>query len=235
MASSSVWFVYILRCADDSLYIGPTQDLDSPLIKHHDEGSASRFIAAGRPVTLLYSETYRTRDGALQRERQLKGAPSLLQLDGDSVGRLSGSVLFRVLRCAGHADVVRLRVWLVIQVDDHPVQDVLVRLALLMSVVVDAKDAHVFVLERDFVVLGIDLRRIQWSFRCFACRRAFQVDLENANRVIADVLGDVGAARQPPANIAAAKFDPGGLPAQLARGLARWSIYIGDGWIDRAQ
>jgi len=109
-----------------------------------------------------------------QRNPLAPNAPSLLQLDGDSVGRLSGRVLFRVLRCAGHANVVRLRARLVIQIEDYPVQDVLVRLALLMSVVVDAKDAHVVVLERDLVMLGIDLRRIQWSNRCFASRRAFR-------------------------------------------------------------
>jgi len=118
-----------------------------------------------------------------------------------------------VLRGAGGANVVRLRARLVIQVDDYAVQDVLVRLALLMGAVMDSEYAHVFVLELDLVVPGIYRRRIEWSHRCFACRRTFQVDLENTNRVIADVLGDVGAARRPPANIAAAEFDPGGLPA----------------------
>src|SRR5436190_10212219 len=146
------------------------------------------------------------------------GAPSFksLQLDGDSVGRLSRSVLFRVLRGAGGANVVRLRARLVIQVDDYAVQDVFVHLALLMGAVVDAEDAHLFVLELDLVVPGIYRRRIEWSHRCFACGRAFQVDLENANRMIADVLGDVGAARRPPANIAAAEFDAARLVAFLA-------------------
>ena len=71
MASSSVWFVYILRCVDNSVYIGSTKDLTSRLIKH-DHGSASRFTAVRRPVTLAYTESHATRDAAHQRERQLK-------------------------------------------------------------------------------------------------------------------------------------------------------------------
>src|SRR5213593_2600020 len=97
----------------------------------------------------------------------------LLQLDGDSVGRLSRNVLLRVLRGAGYANVVRPRARLVIQVDDYPVQDVLVRLALLMGAVMDSEYAHVFVLELDLVMPGIYRRRIEWSHRCLACRRTF--------------------------------------------------------------
>jgi predicted GIY-YIG superfamily endonuclease len=66
-----VWLVYILRCADDSLYIGETGDLDSRLIRHRD-GIASSFTARRRPVLLAYYETHPNRDAALNRERQLK-------------------------------------------------------------------------------------------------------------------------------------------------------------------
>jgi len=58
MGSSSVWSVYILRCRDDSVYIGSTTDLESRVLKHND-GSASRFTATRRPVTLVYSGTAR--------------------------------------------------------------------------------------------------------------------------------------------------------------------------------
>jgi putative endonuclease len=66
-----MWFVYILRCADNSLYIGETGNLESRLHKHHD-GSACSFTASRRPVILAYSERHSSRDAALQRERQLK-------------------------------------------------------------------------------------------------------------------------------------------------------------------
>lgn len=66
-----MWSVYILRCADASLYIGETSNLESRLRKHH-KGSACSFTANRRPVLLAYSETHTTHDAALKRERQLK-------------------------------------------------------------------------------------------------------------------------------------------------------------------
>ena len=67
-----MWFVYILRCADNTLYIGVTNDLANRLVKHK-EGSASHFTASRRPLKLAYFEAYRSRDEAFERERQLKG------------------------------------------------------------------------------------------------------------------------------------------------------------------
>jgi predicted GIY-YIG superfamily endonuclease len=67
-----VWFVYILRCADNVLYIGETSNLDSRLLKHH-AGSACSFTAHRRPVALVYQETHASHGAALKRERQLKG------------------------------------------------------------------------------------------------------------------------------------------------------------------
>jgi predicted GIY-YIG superfamily endonuclease len=61
--------VYILQCADGSLYIGETGDLASRLVKHHD-GSACAFTAKRRPVTLVYSENHATRAASRERERQ---------------------------------------------------------------------------------------------------------------------------------------------------------------------
>lgn len=63
--------VYILRCADGALYIGETADLPARLRRHVD-GCACAFTASRRPVTLVHSEPYDTRTGAMKRERQLK-------------------------------------------------------------------------------------------------------------------------------------------------------------------
>jgi putative endonuclease len=67
----AVHYVYILRCADNSLYTGETSDLDHRLAKHN-EGTACTFTRARRPVVLVYSETHATREAARARERQLK-------------------------------------------------------------------------------------------------------------------------------------------------------------------
>lgn len=64
-------FVYVLRCADGTLYVGETNDLGLRLAKHQ-EGSASRFTANRRPVTMVYAEEYPDRAHARLRERQIK-------------------------------------------------------------------------------------------------------------------------------------------------------------------
>jgi predicted GIY-YIG superfamily endonuclease len=66
-----VHFVYILRCADDALYVGETSDLALRLQKHQD-GTASRFTVRRRPVVMVYAEEYGSQKQALTRERQLK-------------------------------------------------------------------------------------------------------------------------------------------------------------------
>ncbi|RPI47887.1 MAG: GIY-YIG nuclease family protein [Acidobacteria bacterium] len=66
-----MWFVYILCCADDSLYIGATNDVASRVAKHN-EGTGAAHTAKHRPVRLVYTEGYANRLDCLERERQLK-------------------------------------------------------------------------------------------------------------------------------------------------------------------
>jgi predicted GIY-YIG superfamily endonuclease len=67
-----VSYVYSLRCADGSLYLGETEDVQARFAKHN-EGRASRFTASRRPVALVYMEDYATVEAARVRERQIKG------------------------------------------------------------------------------------------------------------------------------------------------------------------
>jgi putative endonuclease len=64
-------YVYILRCANDSFYVGSAQDLDARL-KAHNEGRGAAYTFKHRPVRLVYSEAFGSEDDALTRERQLK-------------------------------------------------------------------------------------------------------------------------------------------------------------------
>ena len=66
-----VWFVYILRCADGSLYVGETHDVAQRLIQHN-KGRAAAHTSKRRPVHVAYVEERPNREGALVRERQLK-------------------------------------------------------------------------------------------------------------------------------------------------------------------
>lgn len=62
---------YILRCADNKLYVGSTTDIEER-IKRHNAGYVSEFTHLYRPVELVYKEDYDTYQEAFKRERQLK-------------------------------------------------------------------------------------------------------------------------------------------------------------------
>ena len=64
-------FTYILRCADDTLYVGHTENLASREQTHND-GKGAKYTAARRPVRMVYAEEHSSARSAIARERQLK-------------------------------------------------------------------------------------------------------------------------------------------------------------------
>jgi predicted GIY-YIG superfamily endonuclease len=64
--------VYVLRCADNTLYVGHTDDLVARE-KVHNDGLGARYTAKRLPVSVAYSEEHRSIESAISRERQLKG------------------------------------------------------------------------------------------------------------------------------------------------------------------
>ena len=68
----AVWYVYILRCSNNSLYIGETNDV-AQRVADHQRGRGSELTTKFRPVHLVYCEQHPHRAAALKRERQLKG------------------------------------------------------------------------------------------------------------------------------------------------------------------
>jgi len=65
------WFLYILRCQDNSFYTGVTKDLERRF-KMHESGKASRYTRSRRPVEMIYQEAVGTRAEALVRECAVK-------------------------------------------------------------------------------------------------------------------------------------------------------------------
>ena len=65
------WFVYILRCADDTLYTGITKDIERRC-KQHNAAVASKYTRARLPVVLVYQETAASHGDALRRELAIK-------------------------------------------------------------------------------------------------------------------------------------------------------------------
>ena len=67
------WFVYVLRCRDNSLYTGITTDIERRLEEHNsDSPTAAKYTRSRRPVVLVYHESLESRSEALKRESAIK-------------------------------------------------------------------------------------------------------------------------------------------------------------------
>ena len=64
-------YTYILKCKDDSLYTGWTNDLKKR-ITSHNAGNGAKYTKARRPVELVYYEEFQTREEAMKREYAIK-------------------------------------------------------------------------------------------------------------------------------------------------------------------
>lgn len=82
------WFVYILRCADGSLYTGITTDVDRR-VQQHNAGNASRYTRSRLPVRLAYQEPAASRSSALKREWAIK---SMARSEKDLLSRANGII-----------------------------------------------------------------------------------------------------------------------------------------------
>jgi len=72
-ASRSAWFVYLLRCADGTLYTGITTDVERRVAEHNgNHGLGARYTRSRRPVTLAHVEPACSRAEAARREAAIK-------------------------------------------------------------------------------------------------------------------------------------------------------------------
>ena len=68
------WKVYILECADGSLYTGMTSDVERRM-REHSSGRGGRYTRTHLPVRLAYVESVADRKAAVAREREIKRLP----------------------------------------------------------------------------------------------------------------------------------------------------------------
>jgi len=78
--SRTDWQVYILECADGSLYTGIARDLETRLTAHNN-GSGAKYTRGRGPVKLVYQESAADRSTALRREALLKRLPRADKLE----------------------------------------------------------------------------------------------------------------------------------------------------------
>lgn len=67
-----LYFVYILKCADDTLYTGITTELERRIKEHNSSDKGAKYTRMRRPVSLVYSEKYPDRSAASKREYEIK-------------------------------------------------------------------------------------------------------------------------------------------------------------------
>lgn len=66
-----MYYVYILKCRDKTLYTGSTNDLENRL-KAHNTGKGAKYTRGRGPVEIVYQETCPDRSAALKREAKIK-------------------------------------------------------------------------------------------------------------------------------------------------------------------
>ena len=69
-----MWYLYILRCKDGSLYTGITTDVEKRLEAHHS-GKGAKYTRGRAPLELVYQESCGSHSNALKREAEIKKLP----------------------------------------------------------------------------------------------------------------------------------------------------------------
>ena len=125
------YYVYMLRCSDGSYYVGHTyvghtNDLEQRLAAH-ERGAIEGYTLSRRPVELVFSDQFSTRQEAFHRERQIKGwyrakKEALIKGDWDGLvelsNRRSGQAILRQAQDEGGG----LRMKVLVDEDDSKIK-----------------------------------------------------------------------------------------------------------------
>jgi putative endonuclease len=88
------YYVYILKCSDDSYYTGITSNLEKRLAEHNEGTDVNSYVSKRRPVTLVWFSSFSNPETAIAREKQIKGwtkakKEALILNDWDKLTHLS--------------------------------------------------------------------------------------------------------------------------------------------------
>lgn len=67
-----MYYLYLLKCSDDTLYAGITTDLARRVAEHNSSGKGAKYTRGRRPVVLVYSKEYENRSEATKAEREIR-------------------------------------------------------------------------------------------------------------------------------------------------------------------
>jgi len=96
------WYVYLLRCADGTLYCGIARDVQARL-SAHESGAGARYTRGRGPLTILASHRYRDQGRALRIEAAIKRLPRSEKLAIAQDGRRWAAVA-RTARVSGASE-----------------------------------------------------------------------------------------------------------------------------------
>ena len=74
------YFLYILKCADKTLYTGITTDLKRRIAEHNSGNLGAKYTHSRRPVKLVYSKNFKNRSTASHEEARVKGLKKIEKL-----------------------------------------------------------------------------------------------------------------------------------------------------------
>ena len=77
----NMYYLYILECADQTLYTGITTDLSRRIAEHSDRKIGAKYTATRRPVKLVYSRKFKNRSSASKAEARIKNLKKSKKLE----------------------------------------------------------------------------------------------------------------------------------------------------------
>ncbi|MEF8807492.1 GIY-YIG nuclease family protein [Natronomonas sp.] len=72
MTASNTHYVYVLECADGSLYTGYTTDVERR-VREHEAGDGAKYTRGRTPVEVVHTESFESKSAAMSREYEIKG------------------------------------------------------------------------------------------------------------------------------------------------------------------
>ena len=69
---AKLYYFYVLRCADSTLYCGQTNDINRRVLEHNSSKKGAKYTKSRRPVELIYVEEHPTIQTVLKRELEVK-------------------------------------------------------------------------------------------------------------------------------------------------------------------
>jgi putative endonuclease len=76
-----MYYVYILECADKTLYTGITTDLKRRVVEHNDSKLGAKYTSARRPVKMVFSKKFKNRASASKEEARIKKLKKVEKLE----------------------------------------------------------------------------------------------------------------------------------------------------------